>query len=140
MRHTDPLSCHWPRPCIIIHIGQIYQYIAFDKFIRDHAGKVSGYAGVPLDFADFTNLYNSFPAAPGQSSLYVPGTTPIDKPVIVPSMCPVTLRHFHITPQQCGLGETRISVHAQKMILERFAVEQARKSCISEQRFMECES
>ena len=57
--------------------------------------------------------------------------------MIAASIHPVTLRHFHITPQQCGLSNPGMSSHAQKLIMERFAVEQACKSHIHEEKFID---
>ena len=80
-------------------------------------------------------LYNSIASALGKFSLYIPGTNGSED-MVAASIHPVTLRHFHITPQQCGLGDPGMSNHAQKLIMEQFAVEQARKSRIHEEKFM----
>ena len=123
----------------LIHVGQIYQYIAFDNYIRANEQNPYNYPGVPVGFTDFVLLYNSVASAPDKFSLYLPGTNGSDS-MIAASIHPVTLRHFHITPQQCGLGDPGISSHAQKLIMERFAVEQARKSRIHEEKFIDREN
>ena len=43
---------------VIIHIGQIYQYIAFNNYIHTNENKLCGYAGVPVRFCDFVLLYS----------------------------------------------------------------------------------
>ena len=56
--------------------------------------------------------------------------------MVTASIYPVTLQYFHITPQQCGLSDPGMSNHVQKLIMEQFAVEQAHKSCIHEEKIM----
>ena len=122
--------------CAIIHVGQIYQYIAFDNYICTNENNLRGYAGVSVRFCDFVLLYNSVASAPSKFSLYIPGTNG-DNDMVAASFYPVTLQHFHITPQQCGLCNSRLSSHAQKLIIEQFAVDQARKSRIREEKFID---
>ena len=78
-------------------------------------------------------------SAPGKFSLYIPGTNG-DNNMVAALFHPVTLQHFHITPQQCGLGDSGLSSHTQKLIMEQFAVDQAHKSCICEEKFIDQET
>ena len=72
---------------------------------------------------------------PGKFFLYIPGTNGSED-MVAAFIHPITLQHFHNTPQQCGLSDPRMFNHVQKLIMEQFAVEQACKSHIHEEKFM----
>ena len=83
--------------CARIHVGQIYQYIAFDNYICTNENKLCGYAGVPVGSCNFVLLYNSVASAPSKFSLYIPSTNG-DNNMVAALFYPGTLQHFHIMP------------------------------------------
>jgi len=121
-RIRNPDSAHqW-----YVHVGQIMDYLAFDLHIRKH-GTAVGFHGIPLGYIDFARSFNTgqYPNDNRTISTVITGLGTGD--TIVPSITPVFLDHFHITPEQCGLGPPKRNgvSDAQALVFEDYAIRHA---------------
>lgn len=112
-----------------VHNGQIMNYLAFDKYIRENKN-LSNFPGVPLGYIDFTAAFNTgtLPQDPRRLSTYLPSAN--GELHLTKSDHPVLLEDFHITPEQCGLAAPRRNglTEAQSFIFEDYATSQAYKN------------
>jgi hypothetical protein len=113
----------------VIHVGQVAKHLAFDKALRDgrQPSNVSG--GVPVGYQEFAELFNAgvFPNDKRRLSTFY--STPTGEHV-VKSTNPVSLRDFHITPEQCGLVTPRSTTLTadQASVFEEYATVMASQS------------
>jgi hypothetical protein len=107
-----------------IHVGQVAEYLQFDEQLRT-LGDSAEFQTIPIGFTDFCNTWNDGVASGDPrriSTIYV-----ADDPrgnYTIPSKTPVSLRDFHITPAQAGLGPDLInqqSTALQADIAQEFA-------------------
>ena len=87
-----------------IHIGQITEYLQFDEQLRTYYDNATDFTSVPIGFAEFGVAWNegTMPGDPCRISTISLADNPHDNSVI-PSMHPVQLYEFHITPAQAGV-------------------------------------
>jgi len=92
----NPGAQHW-----YVHVGQIKNYLAFDKTIRE-GNNISNFPGIPLGYIDFAITFNTgtLPNDRRRVSTYLPSSTGDH---VIASDYPIYLEDFHITPEQCGL-------------------------------------
>ena len=111
-----------------VHVGQIMNYLAFDKFIHEDK-KLSNFPGVPLGYTDFAVAFNTGTCTSDkcQLSTYTHTSTGDH---IIKSGNPVFLEDFAITPEQCGFAAPRRDglSEAQAFIFEDYATSQAYKN------------
>lgn len=106
-----------------VHVGQIKNYLAFDKILREDKGPAD-FPGIPLGYADFVTAFNTgtHPQDSRRISSYI--LIRAGDQIIKPTN-PVFLEDFHITPEQCGLATTRRNLNglteAQAMVFEEYA-------------------
>ena len=81
-------------------------YLAFDLHIRTY-GTVAGFYGMPIGFIDFATAFNTGKYPNDKRTISTVLTSPTLGDSITPSVCPVSLQHFYITPKQCGLSAPR---------------------------------
>ena len=83
-----------------IHVGQLAEYLTFDEHLREY-GNTAQFNSVPLRFIDFCNTWNAGVLSDDPcriSTVYLaddPNNNQID-----PSIHPVVLQDFHISPTQ----------------------------------------
>ena len=111
-----------------VHVGQIMNYLAFDKVLRE-GGNVSDFLGIPLGFFDFATAFNTgmYPGDKRFISTYTIGVT---TDLIIKSELPVYLEDFFITPEQCGLSPPRRDemTEGQAFVFKAYATGQALKT------------
>ena len=89
----------------IVHVGQIFKYLVFDKSLRD--GRLpANLSGMPLGYLDFANSFNT--GVPGHDTRRLSTITyHNNQEQVTLSDHPVSLRDFVITMEQCGLSVSR---------------------------------
>ena len=88
-----------------VHVGQIMNYLAFDKHIRIYSNLTNS-GTIPLGYDAFQLACNGnmHPDDKHWISSFLPGISDqLESTVFHPSTNPVTLVDFFITPEQCGL-------------------------------------
>jgi hypothetical protein len=134
---TNPDSVHqW-----YIHVGQIMDYLAFDKYVRTH-GSINGFPGVPTGFLHFALAFNTgkYPSDKRSiSTVFIDSTLGDD---IHPAENPVFLENFYITPEQCGLSSPRNTgvSEAQAYVFEEYATMHATRNKRKREAFQEREN
>jgi hypothetical protein len=115
----------------VIHVGQIKNYLTFDKLLREEL-RVPKSAGIPLGYADFANAFNNgaHPRDRRRLSRYINGQ-------VFPSNAPVFIHDFHITPDQCGLGSAPVEKDPQALVNEAYATSQAVKNQRQQQAYQD---
>jgi hypothetical protein len=115
----------------VIHVGQIKNYLTFDKLLREEL-RVPKSAGIPLGYADFANAFNNgaHPRDRRRLSRYTSGQ-------VFPSNAPVFIQDFHITPDQCGLGSAPVEKDPQALVNEAYATSQAVKNQRQQQAYQD---
>ena len=87
-----------------IHVGQISEYLRFDEQIRTH-GESLKFRSVPIGFNEFGTVWNNGAIAAGDSrrisSVFLAEDAKFN--FATPSLTPVHLEEFHITPEQAGV-------------------------------------
>lgn len=87
-----------------IHVGQLAEYMQFDKQLRAH-GNSAGFHSIPIGFTDFCNTWNDGVASgdPRRISIvYIDDDSQNNR--VTPSRHPVSLQEFYITPAQAGVA------------------------------------
>ena len=87
-----------------IHVGQITEYLQFDEQLRAYHD-AADFTSVPIGFSEFGAAWNEgvIPGDPCHISTISLADDPRDNS-IVPSIHPVHLYEFHITPAQAGVA------------------------------------
>ena len=87
-----------------IHVGQITKYLQFDEQLRTYYDDAADFTSVPIGFAEFGVAWNegTVPGDPCRISTISLTNDPCDNSII-PSMHPVQLYEFHITPAQASV-------------------------------------
>ena len=87
-----------------IHVGQITEYVEFDEELRA-SGEHATFRSVPIGYSEFSTTWNdnAFPNDLRRFSTILLGEDPKDNSVY-PSLHPVQLHEFFITPEQTGLA------------------------------------
>lgn len=114
------------RHCWNVHVGQIMNYLAFDSNLRTY-GVISNSGTIPLGYNDFQIAWNTgiHPEDTCRISTFTPGKGD-QVNICEPSVDPVTLIDFFITPEQCGMPKRRNKrEEARALIFEDYAASQA---------------
>ena len=109
----------------ILHVGQISFYLAFNKSL--HEGKhLDNLTGVPSGYNNFATTFSDGTHPHDYCRLSTIVSTPT-RDQIVRSTCPVILRDFVITAEQCGTAVVRRSVttKVQASVFEEYATTMA---------------
>jgi hypothetical protein len=103
----------------IVHVGQIFKYLTFDKALRD-GRTLNNVPGIPLGYLEFAKSFND--GAQDRRRLSTFNDTGITK-----SHKPVFLCDFAITAEQCGLDVHNPvqPVDSKNLVFEEYATTMA---------------
>ena len=108
----------------ILHVGQIANYLAFDKALRN-GRRVSDLPGLPIGYIEFAHVFNTGATSKDHRRI---STVSFDdgETYVVKSKSPVSTQDFAITSVQCGIPEPRED-ESELLVLKEYAKDLARQ-------------
>jgi hypothetical protein len=87
----------------MIHVSQIHEAVKYSDFLLEQGiGDVS--KPVPLGYSELAEIWNSHSTNRRYFATIKAASVPGNQPTIHIEGLPITMRDFHITPDDCGLG------------------------------------